>query len=124
MGNTGFQFKEEGTHTTHPINKCIRLINSFSIEAFIKLQNSSDKTQVPDAQMKLINQLAKHFDIQVPRNTDIKSTSFLRMSKEKMQVKLFRVLNKSNNIELDFKREKFQHYKGFIGRGNNSSLLF
>ena len=70
--------------------------------------------------MKLITQLAKHFDIQVPRNQDVKSTTFLKNSKEKMQTKLFRVMNKSNNVELDFKREKFLHYKGFVGRGNNS----
>ena len=37
---------------------------------------------------------------------------------------LERRLNKANGIELDFKRENFSHYKGYIGRGNNSALLF
>jgi len=134
--------KEETIHATHPINKCIRLINSFSIEAFIKVQGTNEKPTsnlVPKeaivtmlesnnanflVNVKLISQLAKQFDIMMPSNNDIKSTSFLRLSKEKMQTKLLNVLNKSNGIELDFKREKFQHYKGFIGRGNNSALFF
>jgi hypothetical protein len=48
----------------------------------------------------------------------------ISLSKEMMQTKLFLALNKSNAVDLDFKREKFQHYKGFIGRGNNSALFF
>ena len=41
-----------------------------------------------------------------------------------MLIKLYETLNASNDIKLNFKRQNFQHYKGFIGRGNNAPLLF
>jgi hypothetical protein len=68
--------------------------------------------------------LARQLDIQMPRNNELKSKNFLKISKEKMHDRLFSTLNKSNGIELDFKREHFKNYKGFIGRGNNSTLFF
>ena len=41
-----------------------------------------------------------------------------------MLLRLYETLNKSNNVVLNFKRQNFQHYKGFVGRGNNASLIF
>ena len=48
----------------------------------------------------------------------------MRYAKEKMHGKLFSVLNNSNSVKCDFKRENFKQYKMYVGRGNNSSLLF
>lgn len=74
--------------------------------------------------IEAIAKLARSLNIQMPRNNDIRSKNFLRMCKEKMYTKLYKTINKANGIELDFKRENFSHYKGYIGRGNNSVLLF
>jgi hypothetical protein len=38
--------------------------------------------------------------------------------------KLYDSLNQANRLELNFKRQNFSHYKGFVGRGNNAQLIF
>ena len=43
----------------------------------------------------------------MPRNCDFKSKNFLKLSKEKMYGRLYATLNKSNDVLLDFKRERF-----------------
>ena len=32
-------------------------------------------------------------------------------------------MNKENDINLNFERQQFQFYKGFVGRGNNTPLI-
>jgi hypothetical protein len=92
-----------------------------SISAAAQLAGSN---MLAPVNVNMIAGLCKQLGIQMPRNNDLKSKNFLRQSKEKMWQKLFATLNKSNGVELDFKRERFTHYKGFIGRGNNSAMLF
>jgi len=72
----------------------------------------------------VIASLARVLNIPLPKNNDYKSKIFLMQSKEKISTLLFNCLNSSNEIDLQFKREGFQHYKGYIGRGNNPSLFF
>lgn len=73
--------------------------------------------------MQVVQGLAKQLQIQLPKNGDLRGKAFICHSKEQMLTRLFETVNKSNNIELHFKRSLFQHYRGFIGRGNNSQLL-
>jgi hypothetical protein len=97
------------------VNQAIRLINQFSIEAFLK-QNQSfffhkkkesagKSAQYVLAQpspaslatngldMKVICQLADQLMITIPRNMDLRSKAFLCHSKEQMLKKLFEALN-------------------------------
>jgi len=36
---------------------------------------------------------------------------------------LYEAINQANGVELNFKRQNFAHYKGFVGRGNNATLI-
>jgi hypothetical protein len=73
--------------------------------------------------MQLVATSAKNLGINIPKNNDFKSKNFLKVSKEMMHTRLWITLNKANNVNLNFKRERFQQYKCFIGRGNNANLL-
>jgi hypothetical protein len=55
----------------------------------------------------LITNLARQLNIEMPRNIDLKSKNFLRLSKEKMYLRLFGTLNQANGVQLEFKRERF-----------------
>lgn len=70
--------------------------------------------------MATVQSLAKQLQISLPKNGDLRSKAFICHAKEQMLTKLFDTLNRSNEIELDFKRQLFQHYRGYIGRGNNA----
>ena len=153
----------------HPINKTIRLINQFVIEAFLKQstsnfiavqkpkikhgKNAKNKicanqtyqflnatfagpssfqqmspttanNSIANVDMPAVQNLAKQLQITLPKNGDLRGKAFICHAKEQMLHKLFETVNKSNKVELHFKRSLFQHYRGFIGRGNNSQLLF
>jgi hypothetical protein len=52
----------------------------------------------------VVTNLAKQLDIELPKNNDFKSKTFVKHCKEKLNLKLFGVLNKANGINLDFNR--------------------
>ena len=79
---------------------------------------------IANIDMPTVQSLARQLQVTLPKNNDLRSKAFICHAKEQMLTKLFETLNKSNGIELKFKRSLFQHYKGFIGRGNNSQLFF
>ena len=72
----------------------------------------------------MVTKLAQQLGINIPKNNDLRSKNFLCHAKEQMLTKLYNTLKASNDVQLDLKRSHFQHYKGFIGRGNNAALLF
>ena len=58
--------------------------------------------------MALVAQIAKSLGIYLPKNNDFKSKAFLNTSREMMYTRLWVTINKSNDVELNFKRERFQ----------------
>ena len=79
---------------------------------------------VLNVDMAVVQSLAKQLQITLPKNGDLRGKAFVCHAKEQMLIRLYETLNRSNGVELNFKRGLFQHYKGFIGRGNNSQLFF
>ena len=57
--------------------------------------------------MVAVQSLAKQLQITLPKNGDLRSKAFICHAKEQMLTKLFETLNKSNGIELNFKRQLF-----------------
>ena len=112
--------KEERLHMHHPVNKAIKLCNSFAIEAFLKqstnyftslhcgngkeIQNNIPPSKAAaifkqqNNQMGLVDLaqvqiLARQLQITLPKNNDLRGKAFLSHSKEKMYLKLFTTLN-------------------------------
>jgi len=54
--------------------------------------------------MAVVTSLAKQLQITLPKNNDMRSKAFICHAKEQMLVKLYEALNKSNLVELHFKR--------------------
>ena len=73
--------------------------------------------------MKVVNLLADQLQVLIPKNNDLRSKAFLCHAKEQMLRCLYETINQSNKVELNFKRQNFSHYKGFVGRGNNAQLI-
>jgi hypothetical protein len=46
-------------YTDHPVNKCIRLLNQFTIEAFIKAQNNTETGPVEDKNRESVMEKGK-----------------------------------------------------------------
>ena len=51
--------------------------------------------------------LAKQLKITLPKGNELKGKVFICHAKEQILLKLYETLNKSNDIELNFKRQNF-----------------
>ena len=101
-----------------------KFFNSSQYQTFAATAGSPTNNAVTNVDMAVVASLAKQLQVILPKNNDLRSKAFICHAKEQMLLKLFETLNRSNYVDLNFKRQNFQLYRGFIGRGNNSLLLF
>lgn len=52
-----------------------------------------------------------------------KSKQFIVTAKGILFQQLHEIINQTNKLDISFERIKFQFYKGFIGKGNNTPLV-
>lgn len=74
--------------------------------------------------------MARQLKIEVPKNLGandmqalFKSKQFVVQVKAQILQKLYSLMNKENDMNINFERSQFQFYKCYVGRGNNAPLI-
>ena len=78
--------------------------NNHNYQTFIATAASPTNSSSVNVDFAVVTSLAKQLQIKLPKNNDLRSKAFICHAKEQMLVKLFESLNKSNLVELYFKR--------------------
>lgn len=117
-------------HYQHPINKALRLTNEFCAVSMLKAAARGQINKAISFDVPQIMSLARQLKIEVPKNLGalemqalFKSKQFIVHAKAQILQRLNSVVNKENDMELNFERSLFQFYKCYIGRGNNAPLI-
>lgn len=85
-------------------NRTSKFFSSQNYNTFGSTAGSPTNNAFNNVDMAIVSNLAKQLHIVISKNNDLRSKAFICHAKEQMLVKLFETLNKSNGVDLHFKR--------------------